>query len=60
MKFDSMAAFIHMDGQGIYIWAAYGVTLFILAANVCWPLIARRKIIRQALQHQKTQPEDRS
>ncbi len=35
-----------MDGHGIYIWAAYGLTLVVLAANVWWPLMARRNIIR--------------
>ena len=46
MKFESLSAFFYMDGHGIYIWAAYGLTLVILAANVWFPLIARRNIIR--------------
>jgi heme exporter protein D len=37
-----------MDGHGVYIWAAYGLTLVILAANLWWPMLARRNIIRNA------------
>ena len=46
MRFESLSALVHMDGHGIYIWAAYGLTLVVLAANVWWPLMARRNIIR--------------
>ncbi len=31
-----------MGGHGVYIWAAYGLTLVILAANLWWPMLARR------------------
>ena len=37
-----------MDGYGVYVWAAYGLTLVILAANLWWPMMARRNIIRAA------------
>ncbi|MEO2183117.1 MAG: heme exporter protein CcmD [bacterium] len=37
-----------MDGHGVYIWAAYGLTLVILAANLWWPMMVRRNIIRAA------------
>ena len=47
MRFESLSAFFYMDGQGVYIWAAYGLTLVILAANILWPMMARRKIIRE-------------
>ncbi|MGV0033502.1 MAG: heme exporter protein CcmD [Candidatus Azotimanducaceae bacterium WSBS_2022_MAG_OTU7] len=46
MKFDSLSAFLQMDGHGVYIWAAYGLTLIILAANVWFPWITRRSIIQ--------------
>lgn len=47
MRFESLSAFFYMDGQGMYIWAAYGLTLVILAANGLWPMMARREIIRK-------------
>ena len=46
MSFEPLATFFYMDGQGLYIWAAYGVTLFVLAANVWWPAYILKKISR--------------
>lgn len=46
MRFESLSAFLDMGGHGVYIWAAYGLTLVILAANVWFPLMARRSMIR--------------
>lgn len=37
MRFDSLSAFIQMDGHGLYIWAAYGITLLVLTLNLWWP-----------------------
>ncbi|MBT5722728.1 MAG: heme exporter protein CcmD [Gammaproteobacteria bacterium] len=48
MSFESLSAFFNMDGHGVYIWAAYGSTLIILAANLWWPMLTRRSIIRTA------------
>jgi heme exporter protein D len=48
MSFESLSAFFYMDGHGVYIWAAYGLTLVILAANLWWPMMLRRNIIRAA------------
>lgn len=48
MRFESFPAFFYMDGYGVYVWAAYGLTLVILAANLWWPMMARRNIIRAA------------
>ena len=46
MSFENLSAFFYMDGHGVYIWVAYGLTLVILAANLWWPMLARRNIIR--------------
>ena len=35
-----------MGGHGFYIWVAYGLTMVILAANIWWPMMVRRKVIR--------------
>jgi heme exporter protein CcmD len=43
---------LNMDGYGIYVWAAYGTTLFAFAANLAlgWrEKLQVRKIIRQHL-----------
>ena len=35
-----------MGGHGVYIWVAYGLTMVVLAANIWWPVMVRRKVIR--------------
>ena len=46
MRFDSLEAFLHMDGHGLFIWAAYGITFIVLVANFWWPTLVRSRIIR--------------
>ena len=46
MRFESLSAFFHMGGHGVYIWVAYGLTMVVLAANIWWPVMVRRKVIR--------------
>ncbi len=46
MRFDSLDAFLHMDGHGLFIWAAYGITFIVLLLNLWWPLLVRTRIIR--------------
>ena len=60
IKFETLTAFLYMDGHGLYVWAAYGVTALVLAANVWWPLMARRTIIRSARSDMARKMEDRS
>jgi len=45
MRFDSLQAFLHMDGHGLFIWAAYGITFIVLLANLWWPTQVRARII---------------
>ena len=45
-QFDSVAAFLQMDGHGLYIWAAFGITLIVLGANILWPLAVSRRFVR--------------
>ena len=48
MRFDSLSAFILMDGHGLYIWVAYGVTLVVIGVNFLWPRFVRRAFVRSA------------
>ena len=32
MYFDSLQSLLHMDGHGVYVWAAYLVTLLVVIA----------------------------
>lgn len=40
---DSLAAFWHMDGQGAFVWSAYGLMLLAMLAEAVW---ARRQLRR--------------
>ena len=43
MMFDSLPAFAQMGGHGFYVWAAYGVTAFVVALNLYWPKLLMDK-----------------
>ena len=45
MAFDSLAAFIVMEGHGPYVWTCYGVFFLLLAVLVYWSLHQRREVI---------------
>ena len=46
MYFDSLQAVMQMDGHGLYVWAAYGVTTVVLLSMLLLP----RRRARQQLQ----------
>ncbi|MFW5823887.1 MAG: heme exporter protein CcmD [Marinobacter sp.] len=47
MAFDSLSAFIHMEGHGPYVWTCYGV-FFLLMALIAWfSWRERRQVVRQ-------------
>lgn len=37
MQFDSLAAFLAMEGHGVFVWSVYGVTLVVLVTLVVIP-----------------------
>ncbi|WP_439106758.1 heme exporter protein CcmD [Congregibacter sp.] len=47
MYFESLAAALAMDGHGPYVWAAYGLTLTVIAVLVASPLIRKRRLLRE-------------
>ncbi|MXR37283.1 heme exporter protein CcmD [Craterilacuibacter sinensis] len=40
MNWDSVSAFLHMGGYGLYVWGSFGVTLLLLALETA--LLSRR------------------
>lgn len=50
LKFDSLQALLHMDGHGVFVWAAYAITLVVLLVNVIWPMIVRKTIVQEEQQ----------
>ena len=45
MYFDNINSLIHMDGHGLYVWAAYGIGLLVILYNIFAPLQKRGEII---------------
>ena len=43
-----MSEFFLMDGQGAYVWSAYGITLVVLVLNVWWIRRLHRRALEQA------------
>ncbi len=59
-QFDSIDAFIAMGGHGPYVWAAYGLSLAIMAWLAIAPLRRQRALLtelRQRLQAQRQRGE---
>jgi len=47
MYFDSLDALLAMEGHGPYVWAAYGITLLVLALVLGAPRRRRRRLLRE-------------
>jgi|32_taG_2_1085360.scaffolds.fasta_scaffold00008_191 heme exporter protein D len=45
MAFDSLGAFIAMEGHGPYVWTCYGVFFLLLGSLVYWSLRQRRQVM---------------
>ncbi|OUS13159.1 heme exporter protein CcmD [Gammaproteobacteria bacterium 53_120_T64] len=59
-QFDSFDAFLAMAGHGPYVWAAYGVSLTIMAWLALSPLRRQRALLgelRRRLQTQRPRGE---
>ncbi|KUJ79215.1 heme exporter protein CcmD [Microbulbifer flavimaris] len=59
-QFDSLAAFLHMDGHGTFVWAAYGVTFLTLTALALQPRLQRRRLKRELERQQRIEARRRS
>ena len=46
MSFSSFGEFLPMGTHGPYVWAAYGISLLVLAINLALPLRARRSYLQ--------------
>lgn len=56
MYFDSISDFIYMSGHGFYVWLAYGISIFVLAALFIQPLRKKARIlhvIKMRLKHEQ-------
>jgi heme exporter protein D len=46
-QFESLAAFMAMNGHGGYVWACYAITFSALIYLVASPVIARKDFVKQ-------------
>jgi heme exporter protein D len=44
MAFDNFADFLAMGKHGAYVWAAYGISLLVIAANILAPILRKRAL----------------
>lgn len=50
MNFETFWA---MGGYAAYVWPAYAITTLVLVLNVIWPIIERKRWLRQQVLRQK-------
>jgi heme exporter protein D len=52
-QFESLSAFLSMDGHGVYVWASYAATLVPLAVIAWLPYSKKRVLIAQVQRQQR-------
>lgn len=58
VEFSSFADFINMGGYAFNVWAVYGLFAVFLVVNLWFPLLKRKKIIRNLKRAQQRQSQD--
>lgn len=44
-QFDSLQAFLYMDGHGVFVWSVMAISLTVFIGLVVWPLRAHRQAL---------------
>lgn len=52
-QFDSFSSFMAMNGHGLFVWAAYGITFAVLVYLLVSPLLQRRRFLREQARQQR-------
>jgi len=52
-KFESLQAFWHMGGRGLYVWISYGVGMLALLLTLLLSVLERKTIIKEAFKQQQ-------
>ena len=58
VQFSSFADFINMGGYAFNVWAVYGLFAVFLVVNLLFPLLKRKKIIRNLKRARQRQSQD--
>ena len=45
-----MQEFLYMGGYAFFVWSAYAVVFVVLTANFVYPLLRRRRLLREISQ----------
>ena len=53
MYFDSLDALLKMDGHGVYVWAAYAITLAVIAFMLLSPIRRKKRFLEQLAGEQR-------
>jgi heme exporter protein D len=57
MYFDSLQALLVMDGHGAYVWAAYAVSIAVIAVALIVPMRRRKSFLLQlSAERKRSQP----
>lgn len=54
-QFDSLIAFLYMNGHGVYVWACYFIVYSILIYLTLSPLLQKKVFIKQQKKWQELQ-----
>ena len=58
-QFASIADFLSMNGHGVYVWIAYGISFAAMAALAVQPGLRRRRMQRELARQQRIQQRRR-
>lgn len=47
MYFDSLQSILVMEGHGVYVWAAYAVTVLVVIAALAIPVRRQKRLLGQ-------------
>lgn len=59
-QFESLQAFMHMEGHGVFVWACYGAFSVVMVLLVLMPVMARKKFAEQVQSKVKRQQAQQS
>lgn len=54
-QFDSLSAFAHMNGHGVFVWTAYAIVYGILIYLTLSPLLQKSAFLKQQKKWQQLQ-----
>ncbi|TXR53729.1 heme exporter protein CcmD [Reinekea thalattae] len=47
MPFNNLSEFIFMDGHGVYVWLAYGISALVIVMNLLALRLSKKKLVQQ-------------